>query len=509
MFGWLSVLGFGVDGAIAGVALGPDQEQDVFTCRVVMDLVGELAGRAGGMTIDLEDDVSGLEAGIFCRAGGTDVLYDDTAELVGRVDLLPEVRREVTYGEAKLAALRRTVAAVVGHLGVLLETADGDVEAHRFSVAKDVKGDAGSGRDLAYGNLKRASVDDLLSVDLRDDVALVQTTFAGGGVGSDLRDDGTGCFLQIEEVSVGWCDIVEADAEIAVIDLAVLHQLLGSGTHDLRGDGEASASEGAAVGDDEGVDSHELTVRVDERSAGVAGVDGSVGLDEAAGLAGIIRVRIGTVDGTDDAAGDGELEVAERAAEGKDSLSGMQLAGVAPGDAGEAGRVNLDDSEIGQLVDTDELAGEDAAIVEGDLDVRGAVDDVAVGDDVAVRGDDDSAADAVLDLRLLGNSTAAEELGEPGRETLRLGIGIVGVGGFVLLSFAGDRYVDDSRGDAGGYGFHRLVKRRKGRDAVVVEWRGGEGSSSVHAATADEDCRSQGEAAYECCGKSELPERVY
>ena len=39
--------------------------------------------------------------------------------------------------------------------------------------------------------------------------------------------------------------------------------------------------------------------------------------------------------------------------------------------------------------------------MQGDANLRGAVDDVVVGDDVAVRRDDDAAADAMLDLRAL------------------------------------------------------------------------------------------------------------
>ena len=89
--------------------------------------------------------------------------------------------------------------------------------------------------------------------------------------------------------------------------------------------------------------------------------------------------------------------------------------------AGQVLGVDLDDGEVGQLVGADELGSEDAAVIEGDAHLDGAVDDVVVGDDVAIGRDDDAAADAVLDLRLRGGLHAprarAEELREARGQT--------------------------------------------------------------------------------------------
>ena len=63
--------------------------------------------------------------------------------------------------------------------------------------------------------------------------------------------------------------------------------------------------------------------------------------------------------------------------------------------------VDLDDGEVGELVGADDLGVHHAAVVEGDLDLYRAFDDVVVGDDVAVRRDDDAGADAVLERLLL------------------------------------------------------------------------------------------------------------
>ena len=63
--------------------------------------------------------------------------------------------------------------------------------------------------------------------------------------------------------------------------------------------------------------------------------------------------------------------------------------------------VDLDDGKVIELVDADQLGRENAAVIEGDVDLHGAVDDMIVGEDVAVRRQDNAAADAVFNLLLL------------------------------------------------------------------------------------------------------------
>ena len=100
----------------------------------------------------------------------------------------------------------------------------------------------------------------------------------------------------------------------------------------------------------------------------------------------------------------------------------MKIGGIAPGNAGQVVGVDLDDRKIIELIRADEPGGEDAAVVERDAHLGGAVDDVVVGEDVAIGRDDDAAADSMLELRLRLHSLAAlakEELAETRREILR------------------------------------------------------------------------------------------
>ena len=213
--------------------------------------------------------------------------------------------------------------------------------------------------------------DDLLAVEFAQHVAAFEPGAAGGRVRRDLADDGAGSVRQVEEAGVVGRHVVHADAEVAVVHGAVLDDRLGRSARDLRGNGEAGAGKRAAAGDDEGVDADQFAVGVHERAAGVAGIDGRIGLDEVAGLARIVAVGIGAIERADDAARDGELEVAEGAAEGQHGFAGLQLAWSRPRRRWcRFVRVDLDDGEVVELVDADQLGREDAAVVERDADLQ-------------------------------------------------------------------------------------------------------------------------------------------
>ena len=63
---------------------------------------------------------------------------------------------------------------------------------------------------------------------------------------------------------------------------------------------------------------------------------------------------------------------------------------------GRSVAVDLDDGEVGQRVDAVDRAGEDAAVLELDVELVAALDDVVVGEDPAVAVVDDAGADAGL-----------------------------------------------------------------------------------------------------------------
>ncbi len=87
---------------------------------------------------------------------------------------------------------------------------------------------------------------------------------------------------------------------------------------------------------DEGGDADDFAARVEQRAAGVAGIDGGVGLDGVFDR-GAGRAADGA-DGADDAAGHGAGE-AEGIADGVDLLADDEVAGIGEGGGLEVGGV--------------------------------------------------------------------------------------------------------------------------------------------------------------------------
>ncbi len=81
-----------MDDAVAGVALGPDQQQDVLAVRVAVDHADELLGRGDRLAVDLEDHVAGDDAGVIRRAAGTHTADRRAVHLRRNAELLAHAR---------------------------------------------------------------------------------------------------------------------------------------------------------------------------------------------------------------------------------------------------------------------------------------------------------------------------------------------------------------------------------------------------------------------------------
>ncbi len=208
----------------------------------------------------------------------------------------------------------------------------------------------------------------------------------------------------------------------------------------VAGNGEADAREALGARGVERADADQLALGVDERAAGVTGVDGAVDLDEVR----VERVARGAGKkliagkGAHDALRDRLVE-AEGAAHRHDPVAHLNARGVADLDRGDGGavEVHLEHSDVGARVGADDRRVVGGA-VDGDGDGLGAVDDVIVGDDVAVGVVDDAGAEARGGAR--GHVHGAD--GGQG-----LGGNGVGGGGVLVVRVDGDRL-----GCAGGQG---------------------------------------------------------
>jgi len=103
-----------------------------------------------------------------------------------------------------------------------------------------------------------------------------------------------------------------------------LHYVFGQ----AGGDGEADSLVTAATGKHGGIDPDEIALGVDQRAAGIAGIDRGVGLDEVLKS---IYAELVAAGGADNAHGHG-LPHAEGIADGQHHVADAQIVGMAERD---------------------------------------------------------------------------------------------------------------------------------------------------------------------------------
>lgn len=285
----------------------------------------------------------------------------------------------------------------------------GEVNGVFLAVANDGELDGVVRGELADKGSEGAGATDLDAVNFRDDIALFETGFVGSATGRDGRE--IGCCIEIGAIRngefVGFGDVrSEVDvigAGVSSSDFAGRDEVLESAFDARNGDGEADA---VGVGAGRSVNTDNFASSVDEWAAGVAGVDGGVGLDHVGEVLGGGEIAAiggeGAAGARDDAGSDSVLILAESIADSDDLLAGVDGLGVAESDSREIGDVfNFEEGDVVHGVGTDEFdVFISRAVVEDDGDRAGTFDDMLVGEDVAVASDDHASACGSLGRRL-------------------------------------------------------------------------------------------------------------
>ena len=232
---------------------------------------------------------------------------------------------------------------------------------------------------------------DRLAVDRDLGVAGLDPGLVGGAVGDHRLHQGAAVDVEVEHVGDLGRQVGAADAEEGVLDLAVVDQLLGDLLGGVDRDREADADVAARWPPDSICELIPITapVGVDQRAAGVAGVDRGVGLD-----------RVGDrepVRGADLRAGPrrrSRRSPCGRARTGCRSRPPGRRPRPRPRSrraraaaSASAPGVDLEHGDVGRRVGAEHLGVVGLAVLaaERDRDLVGAVDDVGVGEDVAVR----------------------------------------------------------------------------------------------------------------------------
>src|SRR6185312_7998460 len=182
-----------------------------------------------------------------------------------------------------------------------------------------------------------------------------------------------------------------AHAERGAAHSAERHKVIddGFGGVNRNGKTDSGALIGATIGDDHGVDTDDFSLVVEERAAGVSGVDGGVGLN---GFVNFRAVRLldgadGTYDSGSESAGE-----AEGIANGINLLANVNDFRIAERCGNKVRGLDLNDSEIVRRIGADDFRVVLFAIVQGDFKCARVLNNVVVGKDVAFFIDDEAGA---------------------------------------------------------------------------------------------------------------------
>ncbi len=180
--------------------------------------------------------------------------------------------------------------------------------------------------------------------------------------------------------------------------LAVLDDRLHHFHCQLHRDRKTDALGATRFREDRGVDAGQVAIGIHQRAAGVARIDGRVGLDKVFVA---VKPQLVTPGGADDAHGDG-LADTKRVADGQGHIAHAQPFRAADSDRRQAFEVDLQHRKVGFRVAADHAGQGFAAVAQGHDNLVGAGGHVVVGEDVAFRAHDHAGAEAGFHTALLG-----------------------------------------------------------------------------------------------------------
>src|SRR5208337_4969664 len=190
-------------------------------------------------------------------------------------------------------------------------------------------------------------------------------------------------------------------AKPAARDLALGLELRNDALHRFGWDGKGNAGRAARRREDRGIHADDLARLIECRTAGVAFIHRGVDLDEI-----VVGAHADIAAASRDDTGRDRTAKAERVADGDHPIAGLHLGMSERHEREWLRSFDLNEREIGAGVGTYDLGWQNVARLGDDLDLDRALNDVIVGNDVAVGGDEKARA-----LALHGRKRASAPLG--------------------------------------------------------------------------------------------------
>src|SRR5437899_2841130 len=377
-----------------------DQQQHRLLA-VLLELIDALldVGRVSDRFLrHLDDDVAGGEP-LFGGVGvaidtGDDHALDAVLDLVLRAQVLAqrgEIEAERLLRHRLFGGVFLGLGGDLLHLFGILEAAERDLAAFLLALADDDHVDFLADRRVGDDARQILRVLDLLAVELDDDVAGLDAGGLGRPPVVDAGNQRAAGRLDVEAFGDLVGDLLDPHAEPAAAQFAELPELIDHAGHRLRRHREAEADRTAGRRDDQRVDADHLAFEVEQRSTGIAAVDGGVGLDVV-----VVRALADVAVARRYDTGRDRAAEAEGVADRDYPFAEPQLVGIAELHRDQRlHRLELQDRNVGLLVDPDQLGLDLCAVVHDHVDFVGIRDDVIVGDDDARFIDDEAGAERI------------------------------------------------------------------------------------------------------------------
>src|SRR5215472_123818 len=361
--------------------------------------------------IDLQDDVAAGQVDILREGSRLHILHDDALSR-RNVESVRHLRGDFAYRDTELARFGGIFVFVVlvfsqARSEQFRSIGDRHRRVLRLSVAQESERDFRAG--LARGDLgnQLASLRDLLAVDTGYGVADLQPRLIRRTAGHDARD-GHARAGSVDASDRGILDGVEHDSNRTTRDLMLrTHQLVVNFDHSPRRKRKTDASVGVRLAQNRGVDADDFAIQVDQRSAGVAGVDRCIGLNESLELPAGNDV---TALSRNDASRDG-TSLAERAANGQYPIADLHAVRVTHLRGGQRTvHLDLDHRKIRFLVRADDFClvlDSWRILFKAHANAVGFLHHVPVGQDVALGIDNHARSQRAFADRSLAGPTLA------------------------------------------------------------------------------------------------------
>src|SRR6266481_1443913 len=272
------------------------QQQDGFLAILLelIDALLDVGGVAHRLLRHLDDHLAGAEPFLGGVGGTVDTGDDDALDAV--LDLVAGAQILAEAGEIEAQRLLRDrllhrlglrLGRSLHRLLAILEAAERDLLGYLRALADDDDIDFLADRGVGHDARQVLWLLDVLAVELDHDIAGLDPRGFRRTLVLDAGDQGAARGLDVEAFGDLIGDLLDADAEPAAAKLAELPELIDHADHRLRGHRKADADRAARGRDDQRVDADHFAIEIEQRTTGIAAVDGGIGLDVA-----VIRPRV-------------------------------------------------------------------------------------------------------------------------------------------------------------------------------------------------------------------------